>query len=96
MADRDGGLAAGRVPDGQCIDHRDPTYVVGLPGLTNVIAGSVEVLFQVTTGVQPWWSYLGGYLIPALIGNIIGGVALVSALNHAQVISGTPTKAGRR
>jgi formate/nitrite transporter FocA (FNT family) len=41
------------------------------------------------TGIHPWSSYLTGYLIPTLIGNIIGGVALVSALNHAQVISGS-------
>jgi hypothetical protein len=25
-----------------------------------------------------------------LIGNMLGGVALVSALNHAQVIAGSP------
>jgi formate/nitrite transporter FocA (FNT family) len=69
-----------------------PTYIVGLAGLTHVIAGSVEVLFLVMTGAQSWWSYFGGYLIPALIGNILGGVALVSALNHAQVMSGKPAK----
>jgi formate-nitrite transporter family protein len=69
-----------------------PTYIVGLAGLTHVIAGSVEVLFLVMTGVQPWSSYVISYLVPALIGNIIGGVALVSALNHAQVISGSPAK----
>jgi formate/nitrite transporter FocA (FNT family) len=72
------------------------TYIVGLAGLTHVIAGSVEVLFLVMTGAQSWWSYFGAYLIPALIGNIIGGVALVSALNHAQVISGSPVKPRRR
>jgi formate/nitrite transporter FocA (FNT family) len=55
-----------------------------------VIAGSIEVLFLVMTGVQPWWLYLGGYLIPELIGNIIGGVALVSALNHAQLFRDRP------
>jgi formate/nitrite transporter FocA (FNT family) len=31
-------------------------------------------------------------MLPALIGNTIGGVLLVSALNHAQVIS--ESKAG--
>jgi formate/nitrite transporter FocA (FNT family) len=51
------------------------TYIVGLAGLTHVIAGSMEVLFLVMTG----------YLIPALIGNIIGGVALVSALNQTKL-----------
>jgi formate-nitrite transporter family protein len=72
------------------------TYIVGLAGLTHVIAGSVEVLFLVMTGVEPWGAYFTGYLIPALIGNIIGGVALVSALNHAQVISGSASKAAHR
>lgn len=31
---------------------------------------------------------LGGYLAPTFIGNVIGGVALVAAINHAQVVSG--------
>jgi formate-nitrite transporter family protein len=65
------------------------TYVVGLAGLTHVIAGSVEVLYLVMTGTKSWMSYAGGYFLPALIGNIVGGVALVSALNHAQVVSGS-------
>ena len=66
------------------------TYIVGLAGLTHIVAGSVEVLFLVMTGVKPWLSFLGGYMIPTLIGNVLGGVALVSALNHAQVIAGAP------
>lgn len=64
------------------------TYVVGLAGLTHVVIGSVEVLYLVMTGLRSWWSYAGGYMFPTLMGNIVGGVALVSALNHAQVIAG--------
>jgi formate/nitrite transporter FocA (FNT family) len=64
------------------------TYVVGLGGLTHIIAGSVEALFLVWAGQLPWPSYLTGYMAPTLIGNILGGVALVSALNHAQVVAG--------
>lgn len=64
------------------------TYIVGLAGLTHVIAGSVEVLYLVMIGAKSWFAYLGGYMLPALIGNIIGGVSLVSALNHAQVVAG--------
>lgn len=64
------------------------TYVVGLGGFTHVVAGSVDVLFLVMSGLTTWWAYLGGYLVPALIGNVVGGVSLVSALNHAQVVSG--------
>ena len=70
------------------------TYIVSLAGLTHIVAGSVEVLFLVMTGEKSWWAYVGGYMVPTLLGNIIGGVSLVSALNHAQVIAGSqPTKA---
>ena len=66
------------------------TYIVGLAGLTHIVAGSVEVLFLVMTGAKSWLSAVGGYMLPTLIGNVLGGVSLVSALNHAQVIAGTP------
>jgi formate-nitrite transporter family protein len=29
-----------------------------------------------------------GYLLPTLIGNVLGGVTIVAALNHAQATSG--------
>ena len=66
------------------------TYIVGLAGLTHIVAGSVEVLFLVMTGARSWLAFAGGYMLPTLIGNVLGGVALVSAVNHAQVIAGTP------
>ncbi len=68
------------------------TYVVGLAGLTHIVAGSVEVLFLVMNGTKTWFSFVGGYMLPTLIGNILGGVSLVSALNHAQVVSGMVSK----
>lgn len=64
------------------------TYLVGLASLSHIIAGSVETLYLVTTGQASWGQYLGGYMVPTLIGNVLGGVALVAGLNHAQVIAG--------
>ncbi len=64
------------------------TYLVGLGGLAHVIAGSVEVLYLVTTDAASWGSYFGVFLAPALLGNILGGVTLVAALNFGQVVSG--------
>lgn len=64
------------------------TYLVGLGGLAHVIAGSVEVLYLVTTDAASWGSYFGDFLAPALLGNILGGVTLVAALNFGQVVSG--------
>jgi formate/nitrite transporter FocA (FNT family) len=64
------------------------TYMVGLGDFSHVIAGSVEVLYLVTTGALGWGFFLGEFLLPALIGNIIGGVSLVALLSHAQVVAG--------
>jgi formate-nitrite transporter family protein len=64
------------------------TYIVGLAGLTHVVAGSIEVFYMASAGAASWSDAVLGYLLPTLIGNIIGGVALVAVINHAQVVSG--------
>lgn len=69
------------------------TYLVGLAGLTHIVAGSVEIMFLVVHGSQTLLEAILRYMLPTLAGNIVGGVALVSALNHAQVIAGSK-KAG--
>jgi formate/nitrite transporter FocA (FNT family) len=64
------------------------TYTVALGGFTHVIVGSIESLCLVFDGSKPWSEYAVGYFLPSLIGNILGGVSLVAALNHAQVVAG--------
>jgi formate/nitrite transporter FocA (FNT family) len=64
------------------------TYVVGIGGLAHVIAGSVEGWYLVASGMRPLHHYLGAFLLPTLIGNVLGGVSLVAALNHSQVVAG--------
>jgi len=66
------------------------TFLVGLGEFSHIIAGSVEVLYLVVTGVASWSTYLLGFMLPALCGNILGGVLLVAALNHAQAMAGNP------
>jgi formate-nitrite transporter family protein len=68
------------------------TYIVGLASLTHIIAGSVEVLFLVMVGVKSWGAIALGYMLPTLIGNIIGGVSLTAAINHAQAVAGMADK----
>ncbi|MFZ0590767.1 MAG: formate/nitrite transporter family protein [Bryobacteraceae bacterium] len=68
------------------------TYVVGLANLTHIIAGAVEVLFLPMVGAASWIHVAWGYLVPTLIGNIIGGGSLTAALNHAQVVAGMAGK----
>jgi len=64
------------------------TYVIGLGEFPHIIAGSVEVLYVAASGAAPARDYVSHYFVPTLIGNIAGGVALVAALNHAQVVAG--------
>ncbi|MBV8693998.1 MAG: formate/nitrite transporter family protein [Ktedonobacteraceae bacterium] len=67
------------------------TYVVALGGFAHIIAGSVDVLYLASTGAISWLTYFVGFMLPTLIGNIIGGASLVAALNFAQVASDETT-----
>jgi len=61
------------------------TYLVGLGGFSHIIAGSTLVFYALAADTTTLATALGSFFIPTLIGNIIGGVALVAALNYAQV-----------
>lgn len=61
------------------------TYVVALARLSHIIAGSGEAAYAVLMGFVPFGGYVTGFLIPTLIGNVIGGVALVTLLNHGSI-----------
>lgn len=64
------------------------TYLVGLGGLNHIVAGSTTMFFLVVTKSMSWGSYLVNFFIPTLLGNIVGGTALVAAFAHAQVVGG--------
>jgi formate/nitrite transporter FocA (FNT family) len=61
------------------------TWLIGVAKFSHVIAGSVETAFAAMQGAISWGDYLVRFLVPALIGNSIGGVVFVAMLNHAQV-----------
>lgn len=61
------------------------TYLVGIAGFPHIIAGSSEAFYALLTGAAPLSAVLMDFLIPTLIGNTLGGVALVAAINYAQV-----------
>ncbi len=72
------------------------TFLVSLGSFTHIIAGAVEMFFVALNGDAGWGTVLGGYLLPTLLGNILGGVALVAALNFAQVVAGKDQEPQRR
>jgi formate/nitrite transporter FocA (FNT family) len=61
------------------------TWLIAVAHFSHVIAGSAESALAAMQGAIGWHDYLIGFLIPALIGNSVGGVVFVALLNHAQV-----------
>lgn len=51
------------------------------------IAGSVEAYFAAGSGLATWMQAVGGFTLPTVLGNIVGGVIFVAMLNHGQVSS---------
>lgn len=62
---------------------------IGAAGLAHVVAGAVKMFYLVVRGELGLGESFSMYLVPALLGNIVGGVTLVAALNHAQVTAGS-------
>jgi formate/nitrite transporter FocA (FNT family) len=64
------------------------TYLIGIGGFNHIIAGSTTMFFLIVTNHISWGTYLMQFFLPTLIGNAIGGLSLVAALGHAQVVGG--------
>ena len=64
------------------------TYLIGISGFNHIIAGSTTMFFLIVTNSISWGTYLVRFFLPTLLGNVIGGLALVAALGHAQVVGG--------
>jgi formate/nitrite transporter FocA (FNT family) len=67
------------------------TFVVGLGHFAHCIATSGEILAAVLTGQYSTGGYFA-WLLPATLGNIVGGVMLVTLLEYGQVKSGESDK----
>ncbi len=63
------------------------TFIVGLGHFAHCIATSGEILSAVVGGVAPVTMYLH-WIVFATLGNIVGGVMIVSLLNYGQVKAG--------
>lgn len=61
------------------------TYVVALGGFTHIVAGSVDAFYLVHTGEMSFADYMTRFFVPTLLGNVLGGGALVGVLNYGQV-----------
>jgi formate-nitrite transporter family protein len=61
------------------------TYFIALGGFAHVVAGSGEAWLLALAGDTTFAHALFGIILPALVGNIIGGTGLFALLAHAQV-----------
>lgn len=61
------------------------TYVIALGGFAHVVAGSGEAWLLAVTGQTSFAHAAFGLILPALIGNVVGGTGLFALLAHAQV-----------
>jgi len=60
-------------------------FLIPVGGLVHCIAGATEVLISVFAGKSSWLEFLFHFLVPATLGNTIGGIVLVTLLNYGQV-----------
>jgi formate/nitrite transporter FocA (FNT family) len=63
------------------------TFLVGLGNFAHCIAASGEILTAVLIHQTAWPTYLW-WLLPAVAGNICGGVGMVTLLEYGQVVYG--------
>ncbi|MCW6507279.1 formate/nitrite transporter family protein [Lichenifustis flavocetrariae] len=61
------------------------TYVISICGFSHVVAGSGEAWLLLLAGKVSFWGLMTGFIIPALLGNILGGTGLFAVLAHGQV-----------
>ncbi len=62
------------------------TWLISVGGFTHVIAGSMEAYLLAFSGAWEWWQVIFEFIVPVLIGNIIGGTVLFAVISYAQVM----------
>jgi formate/nitrite transporter FocA (FNT family) len=62
------------------------TYLIGVGQFPHIVAGSVQSFLLVANGELGAIAMLGDFIVPVLIGNIIGGTVLFALLSYAQVM----------
>jgi formate-nitrite transporter family protein len=62
------------------------TYLIAAGDFMHIVAGSVEAFMLLANGQLGLWHVIYAFMIPVLIGNIIGGTVLFAVLSYAQVM----------
>lgn len=62
------------------------TWLIGVGEFSHIIAGSMEAFLLTVSGELSVMPMLFGYMVPVLIGNMIGGTVLFALIAYAQVM----------
>jgi formate-nitrite transporter family protein len=62
------------------------TYLIAIGGFQHIVAGSMEAFMLLLAGDQGVAQSVFGFIVPVLIGNVLGGTALFAVLSYAQVM----------
>ena len=62
------------------------TYLIAAAGFMHIVAGSVEAFLLILNGRLGVEAMVVDFLVPVLIGNVIGGTALFALIAYAQVM----------
>jgi formate-nitrite transporter family protein len=62
------------------------TYLIAAGGFVHIVAGSVEAFTLVVDGKLSVGAMFSHFMLPVLLGNIIGGTALFAMISYAQVM----------
>jgi formate/nitrite transporter FocA (FNT family) len=62
------------------------SYLISAGGFMHIVAGSMEAFLLLVNGQLGLWPMLGGFFVPVLLGNIIGGTVLFALIAYAQVM----------
>ena len=62
-------------------------FIVGLGGLAHCVATSADV-FAAVLGHRVTWTHYAAWLLPTFLGNVTGGVVMVTLLEYGQVKGG--------
>lgn len=60
-------------------------YIIAIGKFAHVVASAAGAYLLVLTGNASFGWAIGGFVVPAMIGNLIGGTGLFAALNYAQI-----------
>jgi len=62
------------------------TWLIQVGGFSHIVAGSMEAYMLLLAGQWSVLTMLGGFFVPVLIGNVIGGTVLFALISYAQVM----------